>query len=84
MTEPDVASSDATNMELEITRDGDEYVLNGKKWWTTNGVITQSVNLCLVMGKSNPENPRHTQHSTIIVPTDAEGFYNHKSTKISW
>ena len=60
-------------MELEITRDGDEYVLNGKKWWTTN-VITPKCKFMLVMGKSNPENPRHTQHSTIIVPTDAKGF----------
>ena len=73
MTEPDVASSDATNMELEITRDGDEYILNGKKWWTTN-VITPKCKFMLVMGKSNPENSRHQQHSTIIVPTDAEGF----------
>ena len=73
MTEPDVASSDATNMELEIRRDGDEYVLNGKKWWTT-GVISPKCKFMLVMGKSNPENSRHTQHSTIIVPTDAEGF----------
>jgi len=73
MTEPDVASSDATNMELEIRRDGDEYVLNGKKWWTT-GVISPKCKFMLVMGKSNPDNPRHTQHSTIIVPTDAEGF----------
>ena len=73
MTEPDVASSDATNMELEIRRDGDEYVLNGKKWWTT-GVITPKCKFMLVMGKSNPENSRHTQHSTIIVPTDAKGF----------
>mgnify|MGYP000370690815 FL=1 len=73
MTEPDVASSDATNMELEIRRDGDEYVLNGKKWWTT-GVISPKCKFMLVMGKSNPNNSRHTQHSTIIVPTNAEGF----------
>ena len=72
MTEPDVASSDATNMELEILRDGDEYVLNGRKWWTTN-VITPKCKLMLVMGKSNPGNSRHTQHSTILVPTDTPG-----------
>jgi acyl-CoA dehydrogenase len=73
MTEPQVASSDATNMELEIKRDGDEYVLNGRKWWTT-GVINPDCKIMLVMGKSNPENDRHTQHSTILVPTDTPGF----------
>jgi len=73
MTEPQVASSDATNMELEIKRDGDEYVLNGRKWWTT-GVINPDCKVMLVMGKSNPENDRHTQHSTILVPTDTPGF----------
>ena len=72
MTEPDVASSDATNMELEIKRDGDEYVLNGRKWWTTN-VINPHCKIMLVMGKSNPGNSRHTQHSTILVPTDTPG-----------
>jgi acyl-CoA dehydrogenase len=54
MTEPQVASSDATNMELSMTRDGDEYVLNGRKWWTT-GAINPRCKLMLVMGKSNPE-----------------------------
>ena len=73
MTEPQVASSDATNMELEIKRDGDEYVLNGRKWWTT-GVINPDCKIMLVLGKSNPENDRHTQHSTILVPTDTPGF----------
>ncbi|MHC4910799.1 MAG: acyl-CoA dehydrogenase family protein, partial [Planctomycetota bacterium] len=73
MTEPQVASSDATNMELEIKRDGDEYVLNGRKWWTT-GVINPDCKVMLVMGKSNPDNDRHTQHSTILVPTDTPGF----------
>ena len=73
MTEPQVASSDATNMELEITRDGDEYVLNGRKWWTT-GAINPRCKLLLVMGKSNPENNRHRQHSTILVPRDTPGI----------
>jgi len=72
MTEPDVASSDATNMELKIERDGDEYVLNGRKWWTT-GVIGSACKVMLVMGKSNPDGPRHQQHSTILVPTDTPG-----------
>ena len=73
MTEPQVASSDATNMELEIKRDGDEYVLNGRKWWTT-GAVNPRCKVMLVMGKSNPENPRHRQHSTILVPRDAPGI----------
>ena len=72
MTEPQVASSDATNMELEIRRDGDEYVLNGRKWWTTNA-INPRCKIMLVMGKSNPENDRHRQHSTILVPRDTPG-----------
>lgn len=73
MTEPQVASSDATNMELEIKRDGDEYVLNGRKWWTT-GAVNPRCKIMLVMGKSNPENPRHSQHSTILVPRDTTGI----------
>jgi len=73
MTEPQVASSDATNMELEIRRDGDEYVLNGRKWWTTNA-IGERCKVMLVMGRSNPDAPRHQQHSTILVPRDAPGL----------
>lgn len=73
MTEPDVASSDATNMELSIKRDGDHYVLNGKKWWTT-GAINPRCKVMLVMGKSNPENDRYRQHSTILVPRDTPGI----------
>ncbi|MEM9254748.1 MAG: acyl-CoA dehydrogenase family protein [Pseudomonadota bacterium] len=72
MTEPQVASSDATNMELEIRRDGDHYVLNGRKWWTT-GAVGPRCKVMLVMGKSNPDNERHRQHSTILVPRDAPG-----------
>ena len=73
MTEPQVASSDATNMELEITRDGDEYVLNGRKWWTTNAVGDRC-KIMLVMGRSNPDATRHRQHSTILVPRDTPGI----------
>lgn len=73
MTEPQVASSDATNMELEIRRDGDEYVLNGRKWWTT-GAINPRCKIMLVMGRSNPDNERHRQHSTILVPRDTPGI----------
>ncbi len=72
MTEPQVASSDATNMELKIERDGDEYVLNGNKWWTT-GALNPKCKLLLVMGKSNPDAGRHKQHSTILVPKDTPG-----------
>lgn len=72
MTEPQVASSDATNMELEIRRDGDEYVLNGRKWWIT-GALNPRCKIMLVMGKSNPEAGRHRQHSTILVPRDTPG-----------
>ena len=72
MTEPQVASSDATNMELEIRRDGDEYVLNGRKWWTT-GAVSPRCKIMLVMGKSNPDAERHRQHSTILVPRDTPG-----------
>jgi len=81
MTEPDVASSDATNMELEIERDGDEYVLNGRKWWTTN-VIGSACKIMLVMGKSNPNAPRHQQHSTILVPTDTKGVVMSRPLKV--
>ena len=73
MTEPQVASSDATNMELEIRRDGDEYVLNGRKWWTT-GAINPRCKVMLVMGKSNPDASRHQRHSTILVPRDTPGI----------
>jgi len=73
MTEPQVASSDATNMELEIRRDGDEYVLNGRKWWTT-GAVNPRCKIMLVMGKSNPDASRHRQHSTILVPRDTPGI----------
>ena len=81
MTEPDVASSDATNMELKIERDGDEYVLNGRKWWTTN-VIGSACKIMLVMGKSNSDAPRHQQHSTILVPTDTKGVVMSRPLKV--
>lgn len=73
MTEPQVASSDATNMELTIERDGDEYVLNGRKWWITS--IMHPLNeVVLTMGVSNPDAPRHQRHSTVLVPRDAPGL----------
>jgi acyl-CoA dehydrogenase len=72
MTEPDVASSDATNMRATITRDGDEYVVSGRKWWTS-GAARERCKVSIFMGVSNPGNPRHQQHSMILVPLDAPG-----------
>ena len=72
MTEPQVASSDATNLEMTILPDGDDYVINGRKWWIS-GIMHPKCDLMLVMGKTLLDNPRHTQHSTIIVPRDTEG-----------
>jgi acyl-CoA dehydrogenase len=72
MTEPDVASSDATNIQLRIERDGDEYVLNGRKWWTTN-VTHPHCKIMIVMGKTTTEGPIHKQQSQILVPVDTPG-----------
>lgn len=72
MTEPDVASSDATNISLRIDRDGDEYVLNGKKWWIT-GAADPRCRVALVLGRSNPAASRHSQHSIVLVPMDTPG-----------
>jgi acyl-CoA dehydrogenase len=72
MTEPEVASSDATNVQLRIERDGDEYVLNGRKWWTT-GAIRERCRIFIVMGKTDPGGPAHRQQSMILVPRDTRG-----------
>ncbi|HXB16963.1 MAG TPA: acyl-CoA dehydrogenase family protein [Solirubrobacteraceae bacterium] len=72
MTEPDVASSDATNIQLRIERDGDEYVLNGRKWWTTN-VTHPHCKIMIVMGKTTAEGPLHKQQSQILVPVQTPG-----------
>jgi acyl-CoA dehydrogenase len=72
MTEPAVASSDATNIETSITRDGDSYVIDGRKWWIT-GAMSTDCRVAIVMGKSDPTAPRHKQQSMILVPMDAPG-----------
>jgi acyl-CoA dehydrogenase len=72
MTEPDVASSDATNISAKIVRDGDEYVLNGRKWWTS-GAGHPHCKVLIFMGRSNPEAPRHAQQTMAVVPIDAPG-----------
>lgn len=73
MTEPNVASSDATNIETSITRDGDDYVVNGHKWWTS-GIGSPHCEVLIVMGKTDPDAPKYTQQSMILVPRDADGI----------
>ncbi|KJK11930.1 acyl-CoA dehydrogenase [Terrabacter sp. 28] len=73
MTEPDVASSDATNIELSIRRDGDDYVINGRKWWIT-GAMNPDCRIFIVMGKTDPHADRHRQQSMILVPRDTPGL----------
>jgi len=73
MTEPDVASSDATNIEASIRRDGDHYVINGRKWWTTGGPDPRC-KILIFMGKTDAANPdRHKQQSMILIPVDTPG-----------
>ncbi|MBV61186.1 acyl-CoA dehydrogenase family protein [Abyssibacter profundi] len=74
MTEPDVASSDATNIQSSIVRDGDEYVINGRKWWTT-GAPDPRCKVMIFMGKTDPDNEnRHKQQSMIVIPMDTPGI----------
>ncbi len=72
MTEPDVASSDARNIRTSITKDGDHYIINGTKWWTT-GAMDERCKILIVMGKTNPEAEDHKQQSMILVPIDTPG-----------
>ena len=73
MTEPDVASSDATNIALRIETDGDDYVLNGRKWWIS-GAARDTCKIAIVMGKTDPDAPRHLQQSQVLVPLDTPGL----------
>ncbi|WP_322033371.1 acyl-CoA dehydrogenase [Paraburkholderia sp. J76] len=73
MTEPDVASSDATNIQTRIERDGDDYVINGTKWWSS-GAGDPRCAIYILMGKTDPDAPRHAQQSMILVPSDAAGI----------
>ena len=73
MTEPDVASSDATNIQCSIVRDGDSYVINGHKWWSS-GAGDPRCKVYIVMGKTDPDAPKHQQQSMILVPADATGI----------
>ena len=73
MTEPDVASSDATNIATTIRRDGDEYVISGRKWWIT-GAMNPNARIFIVMGKTDPTAQRHQQQSMVLVPRDTPGL----------
>ncbi|AOJ10764.1 acyl-CoA dehydrogenase family protein [Burkholderia mayonis] len=81
MTEPEVASSDATNIRTRIERDGGDYVINGHKWWSS-GAGDPRCKLYIVMGKTNPDAPRHAQQSMILVPSDAPGVTVHRPLNV--
>jgi acyl-CoA dehydrogenase len=81
MTEPEVASSDATNIETKIQRDGDEYVINGRKWWSS-GAMDPRCKLFIVMGKTNPGADRHRQQSMICVPPATPGVTIKRSMRV--
>ncbi len=73
MTEPNVASSDATNIGSSIVSDGDNYIINGRKWWTSNA-INPNAKICIFMGVTNPDSPPYQRQSQVLVPMDSEGL----------
>ena len=81
MTEPDVASSDATNIATRIERDGSDYVITGRKWWST-GAMRPECKLAIVMGVSDPDEARHARHSMVLVALDAPGVTVRRSTTV--
>ncbi len=81
MTEPDVASSDATNVATRIQREGDEYVITGRKWWST-GAMRPECRLAIVMGVSDPDESRYARHSMVLVPLDTPGVTVRRSTTV--
>ncbi len=81
MTEPEVASSDATNIATRIVRDGDEYVITGRKWWSS-GAMAPECALLIVMGKTDPAGPRHRQQSMVLVPRDTPGVTVHRGLSV--
>ncbi|MGH8867801.1 MAG: acyl-CoA dehydrogenase family protein [Actinomycetes bacterium] len=81
MTEPDVASSDATNIATRITRDGDAYIVSGRKWWSS-GAMDPRCRIFIVMGKSDPDAERHRQQSMILVPRDVPGVTVHRGLTV--
>ena len=81
MTEPDVASSDATQVQMRIERDGGHYVLNGRKWWTTNA-LHPNLRILIVMGKTNPDAPTHQQQTMVLVPLDTPGLTVERSLPV--
>ena len=81
MTEPDVASADARNIGMRIERDGDHYVLNGRKWWTTNG-MHPNLRILIVMGKTDPDAAAYQQQSMVLVPADAPGLVFKRSLPV--
>lgn len=81
MTEPAVASSDATNIETSITSDGDDYVINGRKWWIS-GIMDPLCEILIVMGKTDPNGPKHQQQSMILVPRNTPGVVIERCTTV--